>query len=62
MKSKDFKSKLKSLKGTCAVENMQVSEDGIKNLIRIEGGEISYARVIEELKQKYTQKTYNKNI
>ena len=57
MLSKNFESNLKNLKGTFAVENMKVSEEGIKNLKRIESGQASYTDVIEELKLKYTQRT-----
>ena len=57
MVSKDFESNLKNLRGTFAVENMTVSEEGIKNLKRIDSGEASYTSVIEELKNKYTQRT-----
>ena len=56
MASKDFESNLKNLKGTFAVEGMAVSEEGIKNLKRIDSGKVSYADVIEELKHKYMQR------
>lgn len=56
MKSNDFESNLKNLKGTFAVEGMVISETGIKNLKRIESGKVRYTEVIEELKQKYTQR------
>ena len=56
MASKDFESNLKNLKGTFAVEGLTVSEDGIKNLKRIDSGKVSYTDVIEELKLKYMQR------
>lgn len=56
MKSNDFENNLKNLKGTFAVEGMKISESGIKNLRRIESGNVSYTDVIEELKQKYMQR------
>lgn len=56
MKSNDFERNLKNLRGTFAAEDMQISENGIKNLKRIESGKVSYIDVIEELKQKYMQK------
>ena len=56
MRSEDFENNLKSLKATFAVENMQISEDGIKNLKLIESGKVSYTDVIEELIQKYMQR------
>ena len=56
MSSINFESNLKNLKGTFAVENMTISEDGIKNLKRIDSGKVSYKDVIEELKLKYMQR------
>lgn len=56
MTSNDFESNLKNLKGTFAVEGMTVSDEGIKNLKRIDSGKVSYTDVIEELKLKYTQR------
>ena len=56
MASKDFENNLKNLKGTFAVESMKVSEEGIKNLKRIDSGKVSYTDVIEELKLKYMQR------
>ncbi len=56
MASKDFENNLKNLRGTFAVENMKVSEEGIKNLKRIDSGKVSYTDAIEELKLKYMQK------
>ena len=56
MSSINFESNLKNLKGTFAVENMTISEDGIKNLKRIDSGKVSYTDVIEELKLKYMQR------
>lgn len=56
MKSNNFESNLKNLKGTFAVENMEISESGIKNVKRIESGKVSYTDVIEELKREYMQR------
>ncbi len=56
MSSDNFEKNLKNLKGTFAVENMTVSEEGIKNLKRIDSGKVSYKDVIEELKLKYTHR------
>ena len=56
MKSNDFESNLKNLKGTFAVEGMKISETGIENLKRIDSGKVSYTDVIEELKLKYMQR------
>ena len=41
MASTDFESNLKNLKGTFAVESMEISEESIKSLKRIDGGEVS---------------------
>ena len=56
MASKDFENNLKNLKGTFAVESMNISEESIKNLKRIDSGKVSYTDVIEELKLKYMQR------
>ena len=56
MSSDNFDKNLKNLKGTFAVESMTVSEEGIKNLRRIDRGEVSYTAVIEELTLKYRQR------
>ena len=56
MKINQYENHLKNLRGTFAVENMLVSESGMKNLRRIENGSVHYTDVIAELKQKY----YNK--
>ena len=56
MTSNNFENNLKNLKGTFAVENMKVSEEGIKNLKKIDSGKVSYTDVIEELKLKYMQR------
>ena len=56
MASKDFESNLKNLKGTFAVESMNISEESIKNLKRIDSCKVSYTDVIEELKLKYMQR------
>ena len=56
MSSKDFKSNLKNLKGTFAVEGMNISDESIFNLERLANGESSCTEIIMELKQKYMQK------
>lgn len=56
MTSDNFESNLKNLKGTFAVEGMNVSKDGIENLKRIDSGKASYTDVIEELKLKFMQR------
>ena len=56
MTSNDFESNLRNLKGTFAVESMNISEESIENLKRIDSGKVSYTDVIEELKLKYMQR------
>ena len=56
MSSKDFKSNLKNLQGTFAVEGMNISDESISNLKRLAEGESSCDEIISELKQKYTRK------
>ena len=56
MSSTDFENNLKNIKGTFAIENMTVSEEGVENLKRIDSGKVSYTDVIEELKLKYMQR------
>lgn len=57
MSSGDFENNLKNLKGTFAAENMDISEESIKNLKRIENGEADYRDVVLELKLKYMQRS-----
>ena len=56
MSSTDFENNLKNIKGTFAIENMTVSEEGIETLKRIDSGKVSYTDAIEELKLKYMQR------
>ena len=56
MSSTDFENNLKNTKGTFAIENMTVSEEGIETLKRIDSGKVSYTDAIEELKLKYMQR------
>lgn len=56
MASKNFENNLKNLKGTFSVESMNISEESIKNLKKIDSGKASYTDIIEELKLKYRQK------
>lgn len=55
MSSVDYKSSVKSIKGTFAVEGMSVSRESIANLKRLANGESSCYELIEELKRKYMQ-------
>ena len=56
MKSDKFENNLRSLRGTFAVEDMSISEDSMRNLRRIESGEVSYTVMIEEVKRKYMER------
>ena len=56
MSSSDYNSNLKNLKGTFAVEGMNVSSESVSNLKRLARGESSCSEIIEELKQKYMQR------
>ncbi len=39
--------------GTQAIEDMFMDEQGVKNLIRVEKGEISTDKLVEEIKSRY---------
>jgi hypothetical protein len=39
--------------GTQAIEEMFMDEQGVKNLIRVEKGEVTTDNLIEEIKQRY---------
>lgn len=56
MSSSDYQSNIKNLKGTFAVEGMNISDESISNLKRLANGEASCSEIIEELKQKYIQR------
>ena len=42
--------------GTQAIEDMFMDERSVKNLIRIENGEITTDKLVEEIKQRYKKK------
>lgn len=56
MSSEDFKSNLKNLQGTFAVEGMSISSESILNLQRLASGKFSCYEIVAELKQKYMQR------
>lgn len=56
MISNDFKSNLKNLQGTLSVEGMSISSESMENLERLESGTATYLEIVEELKQKYSQR------
>ena len=56
MLSSDHQSNLKNIKGTFAVEGMNISGESISNLERLANGESSCSEIIEELKRKYMQR------
>lgn len=56
MISKDYKDNLKNLKGTFAVEGMEINKESLRNLERLSSGQATYSEIVEELKQKYMQR------
>lgn len=56
MSSKDYKSNIKNVKGTFAVEGMTISDATALNLKRLADGRVSCDTLIEELKEKYMQR------
>ena len=42
--------------GTQAIEDMFMDERSVKNLIRVENGEITTDKLVEEIKQRYKKK------
>ena len=56
MTSSGFNENLKNLEGTFAVENLEISGEIRSELQRLSTGEVTCAEIINELKQKYTQR------
>ena len=56
MTNEDYDSNVKNVKGTFAVEGMGISNETIFNMKRMASGETTYNVIIEELKEKYTQR------
>lgn len=56
MNKKNFESDIKNLKGTLAVEGMRISNEIYKSLKCMATGKTTYTKIIDELKQKYTQR------
>ena len=53
MASKDYKSNLKNLQSTFAIEDMKLSKDIIDSVEKIANNEITYSKLVEYMKQKY---------
>lgn len=53
MSSKDFKSNLKNIEGTFAVEGMTISDETKSNLKRLADGKSTCSEIIDEIKRKY---------
>ncbi len=56
MTSEDYQSNLKNLKGTFAVEDMNLSSDTLKNLKKLADGKATYSEIVAAIKQKYMQR------
>lgn len=54
--STDYESNLKNLKGTAAVEGIEISKNSLRNLSRLASGEAACSEIVEELKKKYMQR------
>lgn len=50
------KSNLRNIRGTFAAEGMSISESTRRNLDRIASGQVSYQRVLTELRAKYEKR------
>lgn len=50
------KSNLRNIRGTLAAEGMSISESTRRNLDRIASGQVSYQRVLTELRAKYEKR------
>lgn len=53
MSSKDYQNNLKNLKGTFAVEDMNLSKEIIDNIEKIADDEMEYSEIVETMKRKY---------
>lgn len=58
MSSTDFRRNIESIKGTFAIESMNISYETIDNLRRISNGESTCSEIIEEIKEKYILEAY----
>lgn len=56
MSSAQYQKNIKNLKGTFAIEGMNLSKESIANLQRIANGDVSYLEIVEKIKQKYLQR------
>lgn len=54
--SAQYQKNIKNLKGTFAIEGMNLSKESIANLQRIANGDVSYLEIVEKIKQKYLQR------
>lgn len=51
-----YKSNLRNVYGTFAIEGMRISQTTRSNLDRIGSGQVSYQQIIDELHAKYAKK------
>lgn len=56
LSSDDYESNLKSIRGTLAVEGIEISRESINNINRLVSGQTSCSDIVEELKEKYMQR------
>lgn len=49
-------SDLRNIRGTFALEGLQLSKDARSNLDRIASGQASYQQIVQELRKKYQKK------
>ena len=54
MTKAEYQKTLSNLKGTLAIEDIELSEETLRNLRRIADGE-DYRMVLQEIKDKYTK-------
>lgn len=47
---------MRNLRGTFAVEGMKISRETAKNLERLSENKVTYSKIVDELREKYTQK------
>ena len=54
MKSANYQSNLKNLRGTLAIEGMNISPETLSDLELLASGKSSCSEIVEKIKQKYS--------
>ena len=54
--SSDFEKNFKNLRGTVAVESIEITEESVKNLERLANGKATCSEIVDEIIQKYMKK------